>query len=132
MFLGPAKAELHITEVMKRLHLDCNLPQPTMSFNFKLSYHHILGGWLVAELRQIIFHTFWEGNGGGAVGEESRNTQDHHVEYGYLSLARYIIGTVYDVSDEREQTRILREGIYVMDFANAQRHRKSPKNANLL
>ena len=88
-----------------------------------------LSGWLICregldpvfEVRQLLYHTVdrYSCDGGGGFIESPGGTSEHHRELGFAVYPRYIFGTVYEFSEEEGQ-KLLNEGLYLVDYDQAQ------------
>lgn len=102
--------------------------------------HKDLVGDPVVEVRDMIYNTFNEDNGGeyehwsyetmdGIMGSSNR-THPIHATLGYVLIPRYAMG--YNMPSDttltgKEEQKILKEGIFVVDYATAKKDRSSWK-----
>lgn len=87
----------------------------------------------VVELRQIIYNTFmaWQ-NGGNDPDEHSKQltTGSHHLHWRYILLPRCLMGFPMDIPDECNEDEIMKQGMCVVDYDDAQQEgKKSWKNS---
>ncbi|KAL7540321.1 hypothetical protein ACHAWF_006650 [Thalassiosira exigua] len=79
----------------------------------------------VSEVRQMVYNTMREENGGNYNWGMSNNTHPFHVGLGYILVARYAMG--YNMpegcSGEEEEDKIRDDGLFVMDRSEAKKGR---------
>jgi len=95
-----------------------------------------VGGWLVVhenydpvvEIRQMFLDSFADELGGAEVGcdDGREGTHGRHKELGLIVIPRYVIGTVYQFSEE-VGNRVKEEGIYFVDHQQARASTNSSK-----